>query len=281
MIPKIIHYCWFGGNPLPKELQEYVDGWKTFHPDYEFMCWNESTFNIDEANDFVREAYEVKKYAFVADYVRMWAVYHYGGLYMDTDMKLLRSLEEFMPCDFFSAIEYHEDNVRIMKIEDKLTPEGYKKNKSDIIPDICIQSNIFAAKKEHPFIKDCMDYYEDQHFIYSDGSFNNKVIVPIIMALEAEKYGFRYKNEYQTLDQDMHLYPFYDYFTPSRNVKEGIYAVHMVNNSWNDFSASQKMYSKLSKITWLKKIYDILERLPIFRSILDFIQKKTWLKNRY
>lgn len=280
MIPKVIHYCWFGGSEIPHELQTYIDGWREFYPNYEFMCWNEKTFNLDDSNDFVREAYAVKKFAFVADYVRMWAVYNYGGLYMDTDMKLLRSLDEFMSNRFFSAIEYHPDNVRIMNVADRLTPEGYKKNKADIIPDICIQSNIFAAEISHPFIKDCLDYYEDKHFVLPDGSYYNKIIVPIIMALEAEKYNFRYVNEYQVLDHDMLILPC-NYFTPAFLQKDDTYAVHMVKNSWNDFTLKQRLYSRIAKIKWIKRLYDSMEQIPIFRYLFDFIQKGTWLKDRY
>lgn len=95
----------------------------------------------------MKEAYKAKKFAFVADYVRMWALYQYGGIYMDTDIKLLRRFDELMQHRFFTAIEYHEDNVRILNIKDKLTEEGHKKNPKDIIYDICIESSIFAAEK--------------------------------------------------------------------------------------------------------------------------------------
>ena len=84
MIPKIIHYCWFGGNPLPTELHEYIEGWKKIYPDFKIVQWNEQNFDVNSVL-FTKEAYSVKKYAFVADYVRMWAMYQYGGLYMDTD----------------------------------------------------------------------------------------------------------------------------------------------------------------------------------------------------
>ena len=78
MIPKIIHYCWFGGKKLPDELQEYVNEWKSIYPDFQIMKWDEETFDIN-STIFTREAYSVQKYAFVADYVRMWAMYQYGG----------------------------------------------------------------------------------------------------------------------------------------------------------------------------------------------------------
>ena len=89
MIPKIIHYCWFGGNPLPYEFLTYIDGWKKIYPEFEIKCWDETTFDISASLPFVQEAYQVKKYAFVADYVRMWAMYEYGGIYMDNVIQVL------------------------------------------------------------------------------------------------------------------------------------------------------------------------------------------------
>ncbi len=279
MIPKIIHYCWFGGKELPEELQGYVDGWRELYPEYEFMCWDESTFDIDNANDFVREAYSVKKYAFVADYVRMWAMYQYGGIYMDTDIKLLKRLDDFMSFRFFTAMEYHQDNVRILNVTDLLTEEGFKRNKEDIIIDICVESSIFAAEKGHPFIKDCLDYYTGKHFILPDGSYYDTIIVPVIMALEAEKYGFRYVNEFQVLKEDIHLFPD-EYFTSPIKQTENTLALHIVKNSWKKLSLSQRIYAKLSGVKWVKSLYNMLERLPIISNLFDLIQKRTWLSKR-
>ena len=138
MIPKIIHYCWFGSSPLPYEFLTYIDGWKKIFPEFEIKCWDETTFDIFASLPFVQEAYQVKKYAFVADYVRMWAMYQYGGIYMDTDIQVLKRFDEFLNYRFFTAMEYHGDNVRINHVEDQLTSQGYKKNKEDVIIDICL-----------------------------------------------------------------------------------------------------------------------------------------------
>lgn len=253
MIPKIIHYCWFGGKKLPDELQEYVNEWKSIYPDFQIMKWDEETFDIN-STIFTREAYSVQKYAFVADYVRMWAMYQYGGLYMDTDIKVLKRIDAYMHYRFFTAMEYHEDNVRLLNIKEKLTSDGFKKNPSDIIRDICIESSIFAAEKQHPFIGDCLNYYKDRHFILSDNSFYDQIIVPVIMGLEAEKYGLRYINEEQDLKEGMHLLPD-EYFThPSKQTKNTM-ALHMVKNSWKNYSWKQQIYAKLATIQWIKHIY--------------------------
>ena len=276
MIPKIIHYCWFGGKKLPDELQEYVNEWKSIYPDFQIMKWDEETFDIN-STIFTREAYSVQKYAFVADYVRMWAMYQYGGLYMDTDIKVLKRIDAYMHYRFFTAMEYHEDNVRLLNIKEKLTPDGFKKNPSDIIRDICIESSIFAAEKQHPFIGDCLNYYKDRHFILSDNSFYDQIIVPVIMGLEAEKYGLRYINEEQDLKEGMHLLPD-EYFThPSKQTKNTM-ALHMVKNIWKNYSWEQQIYAKLATIQWIKHIYKTLEKNIFIKKLFDKIQKKTWLE---
>lgn len=278
MIPKIIHYCWFGGKPLPVELQQYVEEWKIYYPDFEVKCWNENTFDVS-STIFTKEAYSVGKYAFVADYVRMWAMYKYGGLYMDTDIKVLKRIDDYMHYRFFTAMEYHEDNVRLLNIKDKLTPEGYKKNKDEIITDICIESSIFAAEPAHPFIKDCLDHYLNRHFILEDGTFYDKVIIPVIMGKEADKYGFRYVNEEQDLAEGIHLLPD-EYFTHPSKQTANTMALHMVNNSWKKFSMSQKIYAKLATISVIKRLYDILRSNQFVGKFCDYLQKAVWLRSR-
>ena len=95
MIPKIIHYCWLSSDPIPLQFEEYIKSWKVHLPDYEFMLWNFDTFDIDESI-WVKEAFENKKYAFAADYIRLFAVYNYGGIYLDKDVELLKSFDPFL-----------------------------------------------------------------------------------------------------------------------------------------------------------------------------------------
>ena len=108
MIPKIIHYCWFGGNPLPELAIKCIESWKKYLPDYEIKEWNESNFDIN-CCAYVREAYEAKKWAFVSDYARFWILYQHGGLYFDTDVELIKSIDDlivkgaFMGCEPWNA----------------------------------------------------------------------------------------------------------------------------------------------------------------------------------
>ena len=95
MIPKIIHYCWFGGNPLPEDAQKCIASWKKYLPGYEIKEWNESNFDVN-CCPYVSEAYQAKKYAFVSDYVRVYALYNYGGIYLDTDVEVKKSFNNFL-----------------------------------------------------------------------------------------------------------------------------------------------------------------------------------------
>lgn len=279
MIPKIIHYCWFGESPIPEELQNYINHWREVFPDFEIKQWDENNFNIERAPIFVKEAYSVKKYAFVADYVRMYALFHFGGVYMDTDICILHRFDDLMEKRFFTAMEYHEDNVRILNIQKDLTKDGYRKNKNKIIYDICIESAFIASEKNHPFIKDCLDYYINKHFILPNGEFYDKIIVPIIMALCAEKYGFRYINEFQELKEGIYLLPD-EYITAIHKKTNNTFALHMVKNSWANRTITQKIYTYLASNTFIRKIYDRLEKVSLFQRFFDLIQKFTWLKNR-
>ena len=94
MIPKIIHYCWFGRGEMPKLIKKCIKSWKKFCPDYKIMLWNEDSFDIN-STIWTKQAYEAKKYAFVADYVRLYALYNHGGIYLDTDQQLIKKIDCF------------------------------------------------------------------------------------------------------------------------------------------------------------------------------------------
>lgn len=104
MIPKIIHYCWFGGKPLPDEVKYYISTWQKYCPDYEIKEWNESNFDVNQ-NQYCREAYETKKWAFVSDYARLKILYEYGGIYMDTDVEVCKPLDHLASYGFWSGFE--------------------------------------------------------------------------------------------------------------------------------------------------------------------------------
>ena len=136
MIPKIIHYCWFGGKPLPELACLCIESWKKFLPEYRIIRWDEESFDIN-SNTYVKEAYENKKYAFVTDYVRLYALYTHGGIYMDTDVEVRRPLDQFLQHQAFSGFESYHD----------------------------IPTGIMASEKGFQGIKDQLDYYNNRHFV--------------------------------------------------------------------------------------------------------------------
>ena len=136
MIPKTIHYCWFGGNPLPKQAQKCIESWKKYCPEYDIVEWNENNFDLAKCPEYVRDAYSAKKFAFASDYVRLKVLYEHGGFYMDTDVELLKSLNKFENDNDLCKIDTYvtemrnvkEDGVWVQKpyymVQDKL-PYGH------------------------------------------------------------------------------------------------------------------------------------------------------------
>lgn len=111
MIPKIIHYCWFGKNPIPKDFQNYIDSWRDKCPEYEIKRWDESNFDIT-CIEYVKEAYGCRKWAFVSDYARLWIIYHNGGIYLDTDVELISNFDNLLKYDAF--LDLREENTLIL-----------------------------------------------------------------------------------------------------------------------------------------------------------------------
>lgn len=108
MIPKIIHYCWFGRGPLPELAQKCIASWKKYLPDYEIKEWNEDNFDVNII-PYTAEAYQAKKYAFVSDYARFWIMYHYGGIYFDTDVEVIRPMDDIVANGNFMGFEVDPD----------------------------------------------------------------------------------------------------------------------------------------------------------------------------
>jgi mannosyltransferase OCH1-like enzyme len=253
MIPKKIHYCWFGGGLLPEDLQRYIKTWQEIMPDYQIKVWDESQFDCNSIA-FVKEAYSIKKWAFVADYVRLFALYSEGGIYLDTDVMVKKRFDDLLNNRFISSIECHKDTMIEQNASQYLTPDGTSKKSFTPIPGIGIQSAFIGSIPQHPLLKECMDYYKDRHFILENGSFFNKIIAPTILSMNAEKYGFKYIDKDQDLSEGIHVYKS-DFFAskPSAESNES-YAVHFCVGSWKEkerVSVSRKIYLKIKAI--LKK----------------------------
>lgn len=245
MIPKIIHYCWFGGNEMPKDQKKYIDGWKKLLPDYKFKCWNENDFNIDGCQ-FTKDARNAGKWAFVADYVRLYALFTIGGVYMDTDVKLFKSFNSYLNCSFFSSFENHLNGESQF-----IDQDGNRLDCSKIkIPEMGIMSAVIGAEKGSVFIKDVLDFYNSHSFDYI---FSNRLTIPTTLSYCAEKYGFKYIDKYQILDAGIVIYPTTVFSNYDQQNKESV-TVHFCAGSWSDKSLYKKIRGRLYRIKWLRNI---------------------------
>ena len=207
---KKIHYCWFGGKELPKDVKKCIETWKKILPDYEIKEWNEKNFDINTSN-FVKEAYENKKWAFVSDYVRIYALYNEGGIYFDTDMKLLKDVSKIIDKKMFLG---YEDS-------------GY------------VGTAVIGVNEKHSkYMKEILDYYDNiEHF---NVEFIYNYANPVIITKVINQYK-KYENEdgITIFDDNIYVYP-REYFYPlSYNYAEKKFTdntcmVHLFNATWAD-----------------------------------------------
>ena len=219
MIEKTIHYCWFGGKPKPKSAIKCINSWKKYCPDYKIVEWNENNFDLN-SNQYVKEAYENKKWAFITDYVRLFAIVNFGGIYMDTDVEVLKPLDEFLDCDGFTGFESTTNMV----------------------------TGIMAGAKGCKMFKDLLDYYKDKHFVKEDGSLdlttNTETITNIFL-----KKGFIQNNQFQEID-GFRLYP-NEYFCPKNsvtlevNITKNTYTIHHFAGTWVSHNGLRKFVKKI------------------------------------
>ena len=206
VIPKTIHYCWFGGNPLPELAQRCIASWKKYCPDYEIKEWNESNFDLN-CCDYVREAYEAKKWAFVSDVARLYAIVTEGGIYMDTDVEVVQPLDSLLQYEAVSGFE----------------------SKSQI------QTGLMACREGQELFKELLHDYDNIHFLKEDGTFDTTTNVVRITKV-CVKYGLRLDNTKQTvngftlLPQD-YLCP-KSYETGELEISDNTLAIHHFNGSW-------------------------------------------------
>lgn len=243
MIPKIIHYCWFGRGEMPGLVLKCIESWRKYLPDYELKLWNEENFDV-QCIPYVKEAYENKKYAFVSDYVRLHALYTEGGIYMDTDMEVLK---DFGPILQHNAVFGFESN-------------GY------------VQSCMIASEKGGTCIKDLMDAYQLRRFVKDDNTFDLTPNTVPISDYMAEK-GLKMGNSYQEIEGVATVYPS-DYFCP---VNQNTGEIHTTENSYciHHFAGSW-MPTKMRFASKLKKALSSLLGPKVINYIIDKVGLRKW-----
>ena len=211
MIPKIIHYCWFGRGAMPELAFKCIESWKKYLPDYEIKEWNEDNFDVN-AIPYTREAYEAKKYAFVSDYARFWILYNYGGLYFDTDVEVIKSMSHIIEKGAFMGFENNEPST------------------TGVAPGLGL-----GVEAMHPLYKEIKEYYEKEHFIKEDGSKNLNTVVSRVTGILVDN-GLQVDNSFQTIN-GINIFP-YEYFCPIRvsdgklNLTDNTVTIHHYAASW-------------------------------------------------
>lgn len=238
-IPKIIHYCWFG-NSAHSNIQEICfASWKKHLSDYEFILWDEK--NSDLEHPFIQFAYNRKKFAFVADYVRLKAVYDYGGVYLDTDMFVVQNFDKFLNQNFFIGAQ--DENL--------------------------INASIFGGIKKHDYIKECLKYYDDQ----SPRDWQLKLAIPRVLTRVFDAYTNTYNTRFNSVMEvkGLKIYPA-EYFYPlpfdvnkpfQKNflnyAVDNTVTIHLWEGSWIEYDIFQlirkrKYLEAVKKIDFNKKL---------------------------
>lgn len=240
MIPKKIHYCWLSDDPFPEKIKMCMDSWKKVMPDYEWKLWNTETFDIENSIPYVKEAFANRKWAFVADYIRLYALYTEGGIYLDSDVKVLKRFDEFLDHSFFTSLEYHPFMIERDRSFNDIDLTG-RRLVDKYISGIALQAAIMGAEKGCGFVGKIMEWYKDKHFVMSDGGLGIDVIAPQIYARIAEDYGFLYKDEDQKLRNGIMIYRSEVFAGNRREATPESYAIHYCENSW----VKRSFYDKL------------------------------------
>jgi hypothetical protein len=244
-IPKVIHYCWLSGEPRPQVILDCMASWKRALPDYEFVCWDMSRFDVNSV-PYVRDAVAARKWAFAADYIRLYALYTQGGIYLDSDVMVYKPFDAFLTHSAFTSIEFHP-----IEFYRDVKKKGLY---SDFYLGCGLEAAVMGAEKGHPFFKACLDYYRTLRFENTPRAFETQIMPRILVKIAAEKFGFKYCPVFQKLENDFCIYP-PDVFSGSREDSEIRYALHLGANTWGfeggKASASQKVRSFF--ITFVKR----------------------------
>lgn len=216
MIPKVIHYCWFGRNCLPPLAVKCIASWRKYFPDYEIKEWNEDNFDVNMI-PYTKEAYEAKKYAFVSDYARFWILYNYGGLYFDTDVEVIKSFDEILSKGPYMGFERNPD-----KWGDGLVNPGLG----------------LASVPHLPILKEILEKYQHLRFLLPDGSLNTSLTVVHYTTQVLEKFGLKQIKGIQSI-AGFNIYPT-EYFAPIGFITKRIHitdktlSVHRYMASWGE-----------------------------------------------
>lgn len=242
MIPKIIHYCWLSNDPYPELISHCIETWKKFLPDYQIMLWDLNRFDISKSL-WVKQAFESRKYAFAADYIRCYALYQYGGIYLDSDVEVVKSFNDLLDLPYFIGVD----------CSDALEPA------------------IMGFEKGNKLFSDMLQYYDNNKFILNDGRLNVVPLPKVMREVASEYLSFNKISstiEYEYNSLVLNLYPC-TYFSPKRqdNFKiiksNDTYTIHHFNGAW--YSKKQLLFRAISKVLGHKFAVKLSELIKCVR----------------
>lgn len=217
MIPKIIHFCWLSGEQYPDLVEKCIKSWRDNLPDYEIMCWDLKRFDINCCR-YTKEAFLEKKYAFASDYIRLYALYHFGGIYLDSDIEVLKSFDDLLNLKAFTCFQ---------KMSMTLSPW------------------IIGSEKGNKIIKEFLDYYEERSF-YDENGKMDLTPNPYPFTAICKRHGLILKDVKQELDEiSIFSHDYFCPYNPSKDVLEvtdNTYTIHYFNAEW--MSEDQKRRRK-------------------------------------
>lgn len=233
MIPKKIHYCWFGGKPLPKDVQMCIASWKKFCPDYEIVRWDETNVDLNQ-HPFLKSAYEAKAWAFVSDYARLQIVYEQGGIYLDTDVEVVKSLDPLLEDSCFVGVQQTMGWIA--------TGLG------------------FGAEAGNPMVKAMLDEYEE--LVYEEEK-KAKFVCPLLNTDAFAKHGFVFTDDIMVLEHAT-VYPprFFDPYTSGKGedlMCQDTYSIHHYSATWT--SGKQRAKRRLARLIGEKNIIKLKKLL--------------------
>lgn len=283
MIPKIIHYCWFGHGLMPKSQKDCIRGWKRLMPDYKFMRWDESTFPLEDY-PIAKCACQAKRYALASDVCRYNVLAKYGGVYLDTDVELFQRLDKFLDCSLFTAIElYYEFQEEHIK-ERYLNDDGTAKDPTKDVPRLEILTSIIGCLSGQKIICEIRDYYNsveatfERAYNYREWVNNDRLVARCL-----SKYGFRYVNETQHLEGDMVIYGtgiFGHAYCPDKRYEVSFHhnAASWESEKWSTTKRHEVFFDKLG----LLKPYHVYKiiKLKVKSSLIKPKQGEVWCLHR-